>query len=230
MRYIKCFSLLVLGALLVVSLGCSKSTEPEEPSSDLPENEQPESITVPSIPAGPDNGYINQSYTYSTGGAVCNDGGSIEYRFDWGDGGYSQWTSVTSASHAYQATGTYQLCAEARCAGCADGECSRSQHKQVEIRVVPHGVGTPRTPMGPANGYVEQALTYTSGGAVCSQGHPVQYQLDWGSGETSDWSGSASAAHVWAAIGDYPVRARARCSVDTSVESGWSGTLTVTIE
>ncbi len=75
-----------------------------------------ETISTPSTPTGPSSGETGQSLTYSTGGSTSNLGHSVEYRFDWGDGSYSGWTSSTSASHSWSSAGTYSVKAQARCA------------------------------------------------------------------------------------------------------------------
>jgi hypothetical protein len=53
---------------------------------------------------------------FSTGGSTCSQGHSVQYRFDWGDGNYSNWSSSTSSSYSYSSAGTYQVKAQARCA------------------------------------------------------------------------------------------------------------------
>ncbi len=74
------------------------------------------------------------------------------------------------------------------------------------------------------------SYSYTTGGSTLSYGHTVEYQFDWkGDGtDLSSW-GSATRSKIWTAVGTYNVRARARCTIDTSVISGWSGSLEVAI-
>ena len=61
-------------------------------------------------------------------------------------------------------------------------------------------------------------------------GHSVEYQFDW-KGDGSDLSpwGSSTQSKTWTVPGTYAVQARARCATDTSVISGWSSALSVTI-
>ena len=75
-----------------------------------------ETVSTPSIPSGPTTGTTDTSYTYSTGGASSSLGHSLEYRFDWGDGSYSGWSSSTSDSHSWSSPSTYIVRAQARCA------------------------------------------------------------------------------------------------------------------
>lgn len=95
--------------------------------------------------------------------------------------------------------------------------------------VLPHTVSVPAVPTGPSSGEVGQLLTFSTGGASCSAGHPVKYRFDWGDGTYSSWSPSTSASKAWAAAGTYQVRAQARCAVDTSVVSDWSSPKSVVI-
>ncbi len=92
-----------------------------------------------------------------------------------------------------------------------------------------HTVSTPNTPAGSSCGQLEQSWTYSTGGAVDSEGHAVQYRLDWGDGVYTSWSASTTVSHTWSSPGIYTLKAQARCSVDTSVTSPWSAGATVTI-
>ena len=75
------------------------------------------------------------------------------------------------------------------------------------------------------------SYAYSTGGAVSNHGHAVQYKLDWGDGSDSGWlaAGTTSASHTWSGAGTYPVKAMARCSVHTTVESPWSSSMSVVI-
>jgi hypothetical protein len=91
-------------------------------------------------------------------------------------------------------------------------------------------ISSPGVLSGPTSGVPGGSCTYTTGGSSSNLGHTVEYQFDWkGDGtDLSSW-GSLTQAKAWAAAGSYNVRARARCTADTSVVSNWSGSLPVTI-
>ncbi|MFH1232141.1 MAG: hypothetical protein V1709_11675 [Planctomycetota bacterium] len=74
-----------------------------------------ETISSPYVPTGSTNGTANTSYNYSTGGGSSNLGHSLEYRFNWGDGTYSSWSSSTTASHSWSSANTFNVQAQARC-------------------------------------------------------------------------------------------------------------------
>jgi len=92
-----------------------------------------------------------------------------------------------------------------------------------------HMVSTPTTPTGQPRGEKDVMYMFTSGVSACSLGHGVEYQYDWGDGSVSGWSAAPGAAHSWAAPGDYVVKVRVRCSVDTGLVSGWSEGTRITI-
>ena len=74
-----------------------------------------ETISTPSRPAGTVNGSIGISYNYFTW-ASSSLGHLLEYRFDWNDGTFSNWSSFENASKAWNSSGTYAVRAQARCA------------------------------------------------------------------------------------------------------------------
>lgn len=102
----------------------------------LATEQEAETITVPSIPTGLPGGEVDQSLTYSSGSATSNLGHSLEYRFDWGDGSYSSWSSSTSASHSWSSEGTYTVRAQARCATHTSFVSDWSSGMSVNIRPI----------------------------------------------------------------------------------------------
>ena len=65
----------------------------------------PETVSTPTTPSGPTSGSTGASYSYSTGGASSNLGHTLQYRFDWGDGTYSDLGVVY---HSIQSHGLLQ--------------------------------------------------------------------------------------------------------------------------
>ena len=92
-------------------------------------------------------------------------------------------------------------------------------------------VSTPGMLSGPTTGMTWTLYTYTTGGSSSNLGHSVEYQFDWGDGTNSGWLpvGTTSGSKSWTSAGTYFVRAQARCATHTSVVSGWSGALAVSI-
>jgi hypothetical protein len=74
---------------------------------------------VPQIPNGPDTGWKDTLYKFSTAGSDP-DNDSVSYRFDWGDGSTSSWTDLVPSGtpaakqYSWTAAGTYPVRAMAR--------------------------------------------------------------------------------------------------------------------
>jgi len=73
----------------------------------------------PSKPSGPSSGEIDISYKFITSGNDP-DNDRVQYRFDWGDGTYSKWTSLVSSGYSkslskkWNEAGTYKIKAQTR--------------------------------------------------------------------------------------------------------------------
>jgi hypothetical protein len=75
-----------------------------------------ETISAPEVPYGPWICLLGDTYSYSTVGSISDLGHGVEYRFDWGDGTYSDWASSQNVSKTWNASGTHLVRAQARCA------------------------------------------------------------------------------------------------------------------
>ena len=75
-------------------------------------------VEQPAVPTGETVPIKGTSYAYSTLGGACSEAHDTQYRFDWGDGIISDWlpVGVESASHAWSASGSFAVKAQARCA------------------------------------------------------------------------------------------------------------------
>ena len=185
-------------------------------------------VTAPTTPTQQPGGTVTfgVTYTYSTGGATSNIGDPVQYFIDFGDGSNSGWLPIgtNSSSKSWFFGGTFNVRAQARDATYPQIVSAWSQPLQVQI----DSITNPNAPSGPTPVQVSVSNTYTTGGAVCSLGDPVQYNIDWGDGTNSGW-GAASANHAWSAAGTYPVTASARCSLNNQVTAGPSAALSVTV-
>jgi len=189
-----------------------------------------EIVSLPTMVNGPNSGNIGENYTFSAGGASSTYAHPLEYRFDWGDGTYSDWSSLGSASKAWSSTGSYAVKAEARCAIHTQIESGWSEPLLVNISAT-EIISTPNVLYGPTNGIPDNTYSYTTGGSSSNFGHSVQYLFDWGDGTNSGWLsvGTISATHSWSSSGTYLIKVQARCATDTNVTSSWSGSLAVNI-
>lgn len=189
---------------------------------------QPHTVSTPSTPSGSSPVATGSSHTYTSGGASCSVAGhTVQYRFDWGDGTFSSWSSSSSSSHSWGSPGTYQVKAQARCA--TDNAVVSSWSSAKSVSVVNHTVSTPNTPSGATTVDQGQANSYLTGGSSCSLGDSVEYRFSWGDATTSTWSSATSTSHAWASASTVQVKAQSRCASDTSVQSSWSGSFAVTV-
>ncbi|NMA46381.1 MAG: hypothetical protein GX945_07460, partial [Lentisphaerae bacterium] len=92
----------------------------------------------------------------------------------------------------------------------------------------PCTVTKPNAPTGPTSGLIRQSLEFTAKGSACSNGHSLQYRFDWGDGSgNSNW-GSATQSHTYNNVGEFMVKAQAKCENNSSSE--WSSGSWVTIK
>jgi hypothetical protein len=142
------------------------------------------SVSTPSTPSGSTSGQTNTSYTYSTGGATSTAGHSVQYRFDWGDGTLSSWSSSTSASKSWSSPGTYDVKAQARCATDNSVLSAWSPVRSVTIRVAPTTTTTPATNVTP--GAATLNMSYTLGGYT-----PVAVRFAYKKSVDSAWTATS---------------------------------------
>ena len=72
-----------------------------------------DTISTPLRVSGPAAGKTGKDLRFTASVATSNWGRSVEYRFDWGDGTYSQWSTSRTARHTYQTSGVYTVRAQA---------------------------------------------------------------------------------------------------------------------
>lgn len=96
--------------------------------------------------------------------------------------------------------------------------------------IPPHTVETPIKPNGPSNGLENTEYSFSTQEDLCSMGHALEYQFDWGDGSFSSWLSSPASSHFWSNSGVYNIRVRARCMIEADIISGWSESSAITIE
>ena len=191
---------------------------------------------IPNVPSGPTILTIGQSATYTTS-TTDPDGDQVQYRFYWGDGTFSSWTSLvnsgqsSSMSTAWNSIGTYVVKAQAR-----DSYGSISGWSTGLTVVVGqssnNAPNTPNTPTGPTTLNTGQTGTYTTS-ATDPDNDQVQYRFDWGDGEISTWTNlvnsgtTASKTHSWTNTGTYQIKTQAKDEHGST--SSWSTGLVVII-
>ena len=192
---------------------------------------------MPTTPAGPDTGYADSAYYFSTSAGDPN-GDSIMLQFDWGDGDTSAWSGMVpestevTMSYSWRAPGEYSVVARAR-----DKKGLVSDWSNVHIMVVTEDTTNlppeiPLVPAGPDTGHVDSTYEFSTAGDD-PNGDSIMFQFDWGNGDTSAWSDPVPEStfvrmtHSWSGAGDYLIRARAKDVKD--LMSDWSDVHVLTI-
>ncbi len=149
----------------------------------------------------------------------------------WASSSYNPNTTVTLT--ATPASGSTFTGWSGNCSGTGSCTVTMSQNRSVTAAFqssTAETVSPPNTPTGPASGTTGASYSYTTGGSISNLGHAIEYQFDWkGDGSNLSSWGSATQSNIWTSSDSFDVRARARCSQDTSVVSGWSDSLNVSM-
>jgi len=206
-------------------------------------------ITQPGYLEGPGAIKAKSNAIFKTGGSSCSIGGTIQYRFNWGDATLSPWitgdtntiiidstsdtifTSMAADTHFYAMKGFYDIRSQAR--SMKDTTVISPWTTSFRLTVLdtldPWTVDTPWVPLGPDSLALDDTGCFsTGGGEYKRQNSYRQYRFDWGDSTQSSWSNDTSGRYSWKSTGTYLVRAQARrvittdSTIDTSVSSFWS--------
>lgn len=141
-------------------------------------------------------------------GSSDPDGDAMEFSFNFGDGQWTGWSTERQADHAYASNGTYDCILRVR---------DPSSYHGVAVLVPFEVRGTPpnRPPVPALNLSTSKARTGEKVTALLSCTDPdgldtVQFRVDWGDGNLSDWTASTTLTHSFAKAGTYDVTLTAR--------------------
>ena len=193
-----------------------------------------ETISPPQIPPSiADVTGVGQEEWVTCYSTTSNLGHALEYRLDLeNDGTFTAWSTNRILYHTWLTAGTYTIRAQARCIEHPGAVSDWTTDTYAHDIVVNDGAETISTPAMLPAGEVEYKVgdnwVYGTSGATSNLGHPVQYQFEWGDGETSTW-GSADLPYAYSAVGTYEAKVRARCIEHPGIISEWSAPTTVNI-
>jgi len=186
----------------------------------------------PNKPTGDSSGVAGVSMSFCTSG-TDPDGHKVKYGFDFGDSTGTKWTDLVDSgtqkckSHTFTSAGTYKVKAKTQDSKGAESGWSSEFSVTIRENQVPD---TPDTPEGPTAAMVGESLTYSTDPVTDDDGDDVQYKFSWGDGSDSGWiSNPSGVSHTYTTKGTFSVKVKAR-DVPYHAESGWSGTLGVTID
>ena len=113
----------------------------------------PEVISTPTTLQGSSTGNVGEMLIFITGGAKSSLNHTIEYRFDWGDGSFSDWGDSVQAN-SWNQIGAYTVKTQARCSNHTSVESDWSQGMTVQIGTT--GVESIKTDQIPTKFYLTQ--------------------------------------------------------------------------
>lgn len=197
---------------------------------------EPETVSKPLPPSGPTSLQAGVSYVYTAEGARSSTGDAVQYRFLWSDGTDSDWlpAGTVQANKSWGIPATYtDVRVEARCAVHPLVVSDLSDPISVTVEEAPaETVSQPMAPAGPTTIADLGPHAFTTGGALSSAGHELEYRFLWADGTDSPWlpAGQVEASRTWSLPGIYGVRSEARCALHPTVHSTPSPTLEVRVE
>ena len=188
----------------------------------------PPTLSIDGSPANSATVDEDQEIAFSAapGGGVSG----AQFKWDWGDGESTSYTTGQSGSHAYTDKGVY----ETKCMMAADGYIVESS-ATITVNNVAPGVQA-----DPAGGPYDEGDTVTFGGSgddTTSDLASLSYTWDFGDGESSSPASTAAATHVYTTADTFTATltvtdddgATATDSVDVTVNNAPpDGTLSVT--
>ena len=147
-------------------------------------------VTAPTIPGCAASALVGAPVEATTGGSTSSDGEDPEYRFDWGDGSYSEWTLSGVATHAWSVAGTKEVRAQARSSATPEAVSVWSASALIEIEALPPathyvaaggGNEAPYTNWEMAAHSIQAAMDVaTAGGVVVVSNGVYEERLDFG--------------------------------------------------
>jgi subtilisin family serine protease len=170
----------------------------------------------PTVPEGPDEWIISVEASFSTS-ATEPDEEDVYYKFNWGDGNFSEWIGpfapgeTGSANHTWEALGDYEIRAIAKDIHGVTSNWSDPAFLSIVENIIPTAPEIDGKQIG--FGGKEYEFTFVS---TDEDGHDIYYKVDWDDGEETDWLGPQCTgvelvlSHSWNKNGRYFIKAWAK--------------------
>jgi hypothetical protein len=197
----------------------------------------------PNRPIGPDQGIVNNDYTFSTH-SVDPDDDDIRYGWDWdGDNVVDEWTEYfesgvnVETNHFWSFEGIYNVKVKAEDILGKTSDFSLPHTIHISSNNPPD---KPSIPDGSLYGRIGVSYSYSSS-TIDIDGDKIYYLFDWDDETTSGWHGPYSSAdtvsisHIWENSGSYQVKVKAKDDpnddgdLSDGMESYWSDPLAITM-
>lgn len=170
----------------------------------------------PPVIHGPDEGFINISYTFTTDPITDPNGDSFYCKWNWGDGNITDWLgpypsgSVILASHIWTQSGVYEIRVKLKGGG---GESDWSEPHNITI-VENQPPESPKI-TGPIVGRAGVLYNFTFS-ITDPEADQFLFFIEWGDGTASGWLGPYEAgekvtiSHAWYSVGAYLMKVKAK--------------------
>jgi len=189
-----------------------------------PPNNPPE---IPEIPSGPVYVEVGVEYEYSS--SAIDDEDLIRYRFDWGDGKFSNWSEFLESnvtvnfSYSWSNVSSYQIRV------IAQDEQGQNSSWSMPLNVTVSQLETGEPPVAefeiPVNITVNKTAVFDASASFDVDGVIVIYSWNFGDGQ---WGNGVSASHVYTSPGEYVVTLVVKDNNGNSIEK--SITIAVDVE
>lgn len=144
-------------------------------------------------------------------------GNTYEFQFDFGVGDPTDWTTTSCQSFQWAAEGRFEVRIRAR----RDGVESDWSDSWI-MTVIDEVIQPPDIPGGDDDVLVGKQIRFCAQGASSSLGHSLEYRFRVDPSHDDDWSISTCKSRRWDSVGQFRVRAQARCVLHNGSFSDWS--------
>lgn len=167
----------------------------------------------------------DQAICVKSGDSKDSLGLDVVYRFDFGDGTVTNWRPEPIASHVYDNPGTYNVRAQSSSVGIVSFWSDPLVIKAYDQPVI---IQTPHILTGDEKVQLGLMTSYKISGKVQLDGS-LEFRVNWGDGNVSDWTLYNVFSHVWQEEGDYELTCQSRLTMGYKQESAWSEPLLVKV-
>jgi hypothetical protein len=188
-------------------------------------------VYTPKAPVGSTELDLMYSYAFEIPDNPITDG-TVEYRFNFGDGTISDWSTSGNSSHYYVSSGEYIIRAQARIAGDDTKKSKWSDGLLIKAGIIVTEAMTTATtatvletttPFPTFDPVVlsQTFLEVTAGFVKLGSEEEANYRFDFGDGWVSSWSSEVKISHSWRQAGLYKLSAQMRVRDITDLAAGW---------
>ena len=146
--------------------------------------------------------------TLNASGSSDQDGDTLEYFFNFGDGDWTGWTKDKHVDHVYASNGSYECVLRVRDPASLYGV---SLLESVEVKwIQPNHPPVPVLVLVPSIVKIGEAVRAQLTCTDPDSGDTVEFWIDWGDGAVSNWTGANNLTHSYATAGAYNITLTAR--------------------